>query len=133
MSIPHHLTTNSLMSLMKVLGYSAFVHLPEIGFYLNNLLIDLSSTHWAKLCCDRLRGCVKDVNIFTNEVEYGSHFDCNEIMFTRFQPIDLRVYVFLFILLALASKSLTDVASLDSMLATEWTYLGLIHVVLKRH
>jgi len=47
----------------------------SIGFYLNNLLIDLSST----------------------------------------------VYVFLFILLALASKSLTDVASLDSMLATEWT------------
>ena len=33
-----------------------------------------------------------------------------------------RVYVFLFILLALASKSLTDVASLDSMLATEWTH-----------
>ena len=33
----------------------------------------------------------------------------------------LRVYVFLFILLALATKSLTDVASLDSMLATEWT------------
>lgn len=69
---------------------------------------------------------MKDVNIFTNEVEYGSHFDdCSEIIFTRFQPIDLRVYVFLFILLALASKSLTDVASLDSMLATEWTYLGL--------
>jgi len=31
------------------------------------------------------------------------------------------VYVLLFILLALSSKSLVDVASLDSMLATEWT------------
>lgn len=59
---------------MNVVDNFSF-YFASIGFYLNNLLIDLSST----------------------------------------------VYVFLFILLALATKSLTDVASLDSMLATEWT------------
>ena len=38
-----------------------------------------------------------------------------------YTPKRPRVYVLLFILLALSSKSLVDVASLDSMLATEWT------------
>eukprot|EP00913_Durusdinium_trenchii_P011101 g10423.t1 len=59
---------------MNVVDNFSF-YFASVGFYFNNLLIDISAT----------------------------------------------VYVFLFILLALCSKSLTDVASLDSMLATEWT------------